>query len=403
MSIKVGLYASIGNNDSGRSRFVKSLIKGLYEIENDVEYTIITHPEFGDWATKYSDEMKVVSRPWQGEYERTKAIFRPVIPFVKPYLKPIVNRYQERGSSDISIPAKNNFYNTIDVDIIHWLARYWEKSENKMVYNLGDVQDRHYPENFDDYTIEWRDTFCRKGSKQADAIITASKSVARDVENEYGVYPQKIHTIYRGPPTQYDKRSVSPQTVCNKYNIRPGFAFYPSSKWIHKNHDIILKSLRRLKTKENIRVSLVCTGPQSPKNRYKKLRKKTKQYELEDSVSWLGFVTSKELIALYKASGFLIFPSLFEGQGFPLVEAFDTGTAVICSDISPFREYGGEAPYYINPKSVSDITAAIKRLYSDEEYKRNLEEKSKKESKKYDWEITAEKYEEVYKSVATSG
>lgn len=407
MTTRVLLYGRIGNNDGGRARFVKSLVRGFYEINApDVEFVVVTHPEFDGWARPYAEgplddgNVTVVSRPWTGPFERAKAHLRPVIPYVRPVAKPLVDRLEGSGSDDVpTVPEMRPFFRSQDPDVVHWLARYWERSDRPMAYNLGDLQDRHYPEYFEESTRTWRDVFCQGGCEAAETIITASEFVANDIVTEYGVARDKIAVVYRGPPTQYDAVTLGPEAVCERFDLDPGFAFYPAKKWPHKNHDRLLRALDRVRNERDVALSLVCTGSQHPTDQFWELKRLTNERGLEDAVHWLGYVDESELLALYRASGFLVFPTLFEGQGFPLVEAFDVGTAVVCSDIPPLREYGGAAPRYFDPESVPDIADAIAALATDESLRTDLEAASRDRSADYSWEQTAREYAHIYRSL----
>jgi len=414
VTIRVVLYARLGRREGGRSRFVKSLVQGFTDLNSsDVEYILVMDPETGDWIRNLvSDTVSIAVRPWESRtvwarhtmVEPIKERIRPVATLVEPVLSPLAGAVSPgsdmNDNTAPSVPELDQFFESLDPDVIHWLARYWERSSVPMVYSLGDVQDRRYPEHFTISTKEWRETFCKSGCREADAVITASEFVASNIATEYGVPRSQIHTIHRGAPTEYDETSLSVEQVCDRFDIEPGFAFYPGKKWEHKNHSRLIEALGQVKQEYGTDVPLVCTGAQSPPDQFEGLKATTRRLGLEESVHWLGYVGPDVLLALYEAAGFLVFPTLYEGQGFPLLEAMTCGTATACSDIPPLREYGGDAPHYFDPKSVDEITEALWKLYSNNSYRMRIASDGRRRATDFSWETTARAYESVYKSVA---
>ncbi|MCG2692035.1 glycosyltransferase family 4 protein, partial [Microgenomates group bacterium] len=114
----------------------------------------------------------------------------------------------------------------------------------------------------------------------------------------------------------------------------------------------------------------------------------------------LGFVPDEDLRALYSAAKVFAYPSLYEGFGLPILEAFSCGCPVITSNIASLPELGGSAAIYINPLSIKDLSQAIKQLlqFDDSNY-RTLREKAIKQAKKFSWEKTAKETLKVYQEV----
>ncbi|MDR3559261.1 MAG: glycosyltransferase, partial [Candidatus Pacebacteria bacterium] len=92
-------------------------------------------------------------------------------------------------------------------------------------------------------------------------------------------------------------------------------------------------------------------------------------------------------------------PSLYEGFGMTVLEAFATGTPVIASNVSSVPEVAGDAAFLVDPLSTQEIATAMTRLANDENLKNELREKGKKQLEKFDWEKCARETLEVYKSL----
>lgn len=398
-TLTVAINAQVGDNQGGRGLFVRSLIKGLSSINADgIKYVLVTNPEFSDWPEPYiSDNMDIVPRPWQSRLEKVKCVARPLIPYIKSLALPLVKRY--RSASGYGVPESDGFWESLGADVVHFPYRDWVQCDLPMVYNLGDLQHLHFPNFFDDEVIERRKKMCPTGCEAAEAVITASDFVSEDIVDNYSVAESKVHTVLRGSPSQFfsDEGELD---LHERFDIGEEFLLYPSKKWEHKNHLALIEALAEIKDRYGEPINLVCTGKNAPKEQFAKITDRISELGLEQHVSFLGFVDESELLKLYQSAAFVVFPTLFEGQGFPLVEAFQEGTPIACSSIAPLQEYGGDAPMYFNPESVDDMVQKIYNLYVDDDVRARHREASERRGEMFDWRVTAETYRAVYRKVA---
>ena len=115
-----------------------------------------------------------------------------------------------------------------------------------------------------------------------------------------------------------------------------------------------------------------------------------KTYKYRDDVKMLGYLDEKELAKIIASAYSLVYPSLFEGFGVPVLEAMRCDVPVITSLNSPMQEITGEAAIYADPGSIEDIANKMMLLYKDENLRKELIEKGRLISKKYSWDRTAE-------------
>jgi len=95
-----------------------------------------------------------------------------------------------------------------------------------------------------------------------------------------------------------------------------------------------------------------------------------------------------------------VFPSLFEGGGFPVIEAFLEGTAVACSNVTSLPEYGGDAVLLFDPNSSTSIAEAVARLWTDDALRADLRAKGSRRVTTFNWDKTARTYRALYRKVA---
>jgi glycosyltransferase involved in cell wall biosynthesis len=148
------------------------------------------------------------------------------------------------------------------------------------------------------------------------------------------------------------------------------FVIYPANHWMHKNHDTLLRALQWLKEEKGLKIDAVFTGYDVP-NGYP-LTQKAAEYGLSEQVYQVGYVTVEELAYLYSRAKMLVFPSLFEGFGIPLVEAIAAGCPVVAANATSLPEIGADAAAYFDPSSPESIGMAIERVWGDEALRQRL-------------------------------
>jgi glycosyltransferase involved in cell wall biosynthesis len=106
------------------------------------------------------------------------------------------------------------------------------------------------------------------------------------------------------------------------------------------------------------------------------------------------------LSELFRRSRFVVFPTLFEGAGLPLLEAARAGKAIACSDIPPFREFGGRGPSYFDPNEPSSMATVLTRLWKDASERERSARETAEASAHLSWESCARGYRAIYRQVA---
>jgi alpha-1,3-rhamnosyl/mannosyltransferase len=117
-------------------------------------------------------------------------------------------------------------------------------------------------------------------------------------------------------------------------------------------------------------------------------------------VRFLGYVTDRQLAALYRCSTAFVFPSLYEGFGLPALEAMAHGVPIACSDTGALPEVCGDAAVLFDPMSVDSMVGAIDQVLRESHLRARLSAAGIARSKEFDWRRTAERTLEVYRSVA---
>ena len=123
---------------------------------------------------------------------------------------------------------------------------------------------------------------------------------------------------------------------------------------------------------------------------------------MSDYVHLIGFVDDADLPALYTSAEITVFPSLYEGFGFPVLESIACATPVVTSNVSSLPEVGGDVALLVNPTNVDEIIQAIQKLLDDPDRYQNLSQRGLEHVKKFSWANSAKQLKQIYDSVLQS-
>lgn len=287
----------------------------------------------------------------------------------------------------------------MDYDLIHHPFTYimpkWQDSPSILTFN--DMQHEFYPEFFSQIEIEHRKIY-KRSAQVASRIIAISDYTKECLVDRYGIPEQKIDVVYLGYGNTY--RVIHPsdstlQKIKEKYGLEKPFIFYPAATWPHKNHANLLRSLRIIIDRYNFDGDLILTG--IPMNAHDEIRKEIETLKLSEKVRMLGYLSSDELPYLYNLARFLVFPSLFEGFGIPVVEAMACGCPVACSNVTSLPEVVGDVGVLFDPASTEDMAEKIYKLWCDSSKLDDFSKKGLERVQLFQWETMAAKTIEVYR------
>ena len=290
-----------------------------------------------------------------------------------------------------AVSNKENSLNYIkqgDFDIFHpsyYNPYYLDTIQNKpLVITVHDMINEIYPGYFplDAPTSSNK----RALITRADKIIAVSERTKSDLINIFDVPPEKITVIYHG-------NSLVATTVKqdNKLDLPEIYLLFVGNRLIYKNFYFFIESIKDL-LNNNADLKVICTGEpfSSGEKEYFKM------HRIENNMIHF-FADDSVLTQLYSSAVAFIFPSLYEGFGIPVLEAFSCGCPCLLSNASSLPEVGGDAVFYFDPGSSESILSAVNKILSDKKLQDELRVKGYSQLKKFSWEKTAAETKEVYK------
>ena len=223
---------------------------------------------------------------------------------------------------------------------------------------IHDLAFKHFPEHLSKRIANYYNKHTPKFAAKAKQIITVSNASKKDIMKTYGIADKKIDIVFNGiSPDQY-LASFDRTQLKEKYAFVDPFFLYLGAIHPRKNVVRILKSFEKFKAEHKSNHKLLIAGRKAWKS--KDFENTLQSMEYESDVKMLGFIPDnmvKELMAIATA---LVYVSLFEGFGVPIILALAHKTPVICSNRSSMPEAAGGFAKEVNPESIEEISAAMK-------------------------------------------
>lgn len=255
---------------------------------------------------------------------------------------------------------------------------------------VHDLAFLHYPSFIPKSQLLYYKRYTPKMLAKAKVIATVSAFSKKDIISQYGTAADKINIVYSAakeifqPLTNEEK-----QATRAKYTGGKEYFIYAGAIHPRKNLVNLLKAFSLFKKRQQSSMKLVLTGRLAWK--YDSFVKNLKTYKYRDDVVMTGYVNEEEIRKLVGAAYTMVYPSLFEGFGVPVLEAMQCDVPVITSLNSSMQEIANEAALYADPGSPADIAEKMMLLYKDEKLRSQLIEKGRVAVKQYSWEKSAER------------
>jgi glycosyltransferase involved in cell wall biosynthesis len=234
---------------------------------------------------------------------------------------------------------------------------------------VHDLQYLVYPEFFDPADRAQRDRHFRQVCRVASRLVCVSEYTRSSVLEHSGLPAERVAAIPSAPQKRLG-RPVGPSPIAGRYLL------YPANFWRHKNHELLLTAFgiyRAAHPQSDLK--LVLTGAPSP--RRDELMEAARRMGLSDWVVFPGYLSDEDFAALLAGSIAMIFPSIFEGFGMPVLEAMAAGVPVACGNLTSLPEVAGDAALLFDPRRPAAIVAAIERLESDSDLRAELIERGR--------------------------
>lgn len=271
-------------------------------------------------------------------------------------------------------------------------------------HNMGMLK---YPECFP-YAHRTKEvTVARYMAKKSDRVIASSRSVSELIQKEFHVSEDVIRVVYGGVDGRFFSKSpVSEDEVQERFSFKKPYILFLGTLSPINNIVRILEAFSKFQKQYSERnacecpYTLVLAGKRGwLSNEYQRI---VKDLGLAQYVVFTGYVVGDDLVPLFHGSEFFVLPSLYEGFGSTVLEAFACQAPVVASRVGSMPEVAGDAVRYVDPVNTDEIARVMLELSGNTNLRKDLVAKGLEQVKKFNWEKTAREtisvYEEIYRN-----
>lgn len=305
-----------------------------------------------------------------------------------------------KGSSDRIITEQVKLLKLYkNYDIVHFLdyatpALY----KGKKIATIHDMAMHTMKDKYTKGQVLTKTTLLKNTIKNADKLICISEFTKNELLKYYpNVDESKIEVVYNG--FEYNEMVLTQQTInttLKKFNITKDYLLFVGTLSPHKNIERIVEAFNKVRNK-GYDYQLVICGKKGWL--YEDIFNKVKELKLENEVIFTDYVTDEELEVLYKNTKLFVFPSLYEGFGFPPIEAMARKVPVLTSREGALPEVVGDAAIFCDAYNVEDIFNKIINILDDKNLSDILIDKGLKRKEYFSWEKLSYKINKIYEDL----
>lgn len=362
-----------GGENGGAKIFVLELLRRLAGMAPNTQFVLLTQ------AASH-EELAIMDRPNMRRLMVVGPIItnslRPrlvnlasrILPHLPVGLRGVFSRLGYRLNTTMKRSGSGSLLCDMNVDLLFcpFTAPTYFELGIPTVCTIYDLQYKTYPEFFAAEDVAHREhTFieaCRRAT-----VLTAISDYSRDAAIAHGsLDPVHIRTIHLRMAQRIAPGFEHDRTVLDRLGLSPQrYLIYPANFWKHKNHEMLLAAFG-MACHEGLPadIKLVCTG--APGARQAWLMSAARTMNLADRIIFPGYLPNAELAALMADCSGVVFPSLYEGFGLPVIEAMAAGAPVACSNATSLPEVAADAAILFDPRVPAQIARAMMSLAENE-------------------------------------
>lgn len=385
-----------GGENGGAKILVLSLLKRLQQLAPNYKFLLLTAPWNHDELTQY-------------ENKNTKCLLMADLtskapnPVRKqaPYHKFIASILSKLRNKLINFKYHKPFLKSHQIDLLFcpFSAPIYAEKNIPLVAIAYDLQHLDYPFFFNANERQHRTNFLKNLLKQSQKVVCISEFTRQSFIKHFKATESQLTAV---PICIQDRWTKLSEIAVTEHLSKLGledrnYAFYPANYWPHKNHRMLLTAYAMYRYQfPNQSLDLVFTG--TLKTEENQLREAVVSMGLSEQVHFLGFLEEEALGAVWQGCKCLVFPSLYEGFGIPVLEAMAFGKPVIASNVGSLPEVGGDAVLYFDPRKPDELVSCLAKISSDTALVKELVESGYQQLKSFDGEQMAWDYLKIFEA-----
>ena len=288
----------------------------------------------------------------------------------------------------------------IGLDVLHvpsYRRMLW-RAPCPLVATIHDLAPFHIRGKYDWKRMLYGRVIVKRLARRQDEILAVSENTARDLETFFGLGRDRVNVVWNGIDHQRFQpgdTDAAKSSAAEKWKLdRPFFLFVSRLEHPGKNHVRLIQAFNQFKARTKSDWLLALGG--SDWHGAEAIHAAAEASPFTNDIRFLGFVSDAELPGLYHATDVFIYPSLFEGFGFPPIEAMACGVPVISSTRGSLREVVAEAALTIEPENIADIASALAKMSGSADEREHWRTRGFVNAKRFDWNANAAQTLAIY-------
>ena len=305
-------------------------------------------------------------------------------------------------SSVTSLPFYNSKNLEKKIDLFHATDHHIPKLKViPVVATVMDIIPLVHPEWVSNNMRFFKNYAFNKSIEWAEHLITISEYSKNDLVQHLNINPAKISVISLGVNKKFfhNNSNTTILAVQAQYGINRPYFIYVGTIQPRKNLHRIIEAYLSLPGVMQKETSLVIVGKYGWGDEMMANRLEMLTHRTDNNIMWLNNIEDDNLVVLMQGAISMIYPSLYEGFGLPILEAFAAGVPVISSNTTSIPEVASDAAYLVDPYSINDISEAMFKMWSDSELRNHYIKKGNMRVLEYSWEKCTMEHEIIYKKI----
>ena len=396
-SMRIGLLHLADRVDGGVYQYSLSVVGALLKNDPENDYIVI---DSGSDASSLPQGADIVSPPQEGLllgraarklYAESLKVLPVPVPLLIPFSLTRLGRWNKRENAGNGLG--------LDLLVCPVPTAAARRMNVPYVMAIHDLMHKYSTDERHPWKEKiFRDSVYKNGAQHSVLTVVSSEWTKTDLHRFYGIPLDKIRVVpeFVPPYVREYEGLTAPETdlILDRFSLPQRYIFYPAQLWRHKNHIGLVKALYRIKQEHRAEVPAVFVGAQ--KEAFREVMSLIDGLGLAGQISYLGYVSDKEIVALYKRAVALVMPSWFNVSSIPVVEALALGTCCLCADVAPLPEQVGDAGLLFDPRDEADIAEKVWRIWNDDSLRHDLLAKgAARERERYRPEVFAQRWRDV--------
>lgn len=412
-TIAVDLTPVLSGGDNGGAKiFVLELLRRLARLHPEAQFVLLTHfvshEELASMDRSNVRRIMVMGMPEAAPSSVRKSLatqsfrIKSYIPHrLRLFFGGIRRRLRLMKMSD----SQSGLLQRLGVDLLFcpFSSPTYSEPGVPLVSTIYDLQYKTFPEFFSPNDVLHRNQVFSDACRRSNAIAVISNYSRDSAIAHGGLNPGSIRTIYLRMAQRIVPATDQSNKILCKHNLAPQkYLFYPANFWLHKNHEVLIKAFN-IACQEGLPkdIKLVFTGASD--QRENSLLSFVQSLNLQSRVLFLGYLPDGDLAELMANCAGIVFPSLYEGFGLPVIEAMAAGVPVACSNTTSLPEIAGDAALFFDPSNPTEIARAQLALVGNEQLRAHLIQAGRRRAADFsDSDLMAREYWELFEYALTN-